>query len=62
VVPLEEESDEKLAEFAGSGLAPAFRVLVGRYQGYVFSLIARQLQDRALAEELCQEVFIRVNS
>jgi RNA polymerase sigma-70 factor (ECF subfamily) len=57
--PLEEESDNKLAELAGTGSAMAFRVLVGRYQGYIFSLIARQLQDRAPAEELCQDVFIR---
>lgn len=57
---LDEESDEKLAEHASGGSTAAFRVLVQRYQGYLFSLIARQLQDRASAEELSQEIFIKV--
>ena len=47
-------------EWAKDGHEPAFRELVRRYERPVFSLIYRMVRDRALAEDLAQETFIKV--
>ena len=39
----------------------AFRELVDQYKGLVFALIARSMTDRARAEELAQDVFLKVH-
>src|SRR6478736_1098444 len=39
----------------------AFQELVERYKDLVFALIARTVQDRSRAEDLAQEVFLRVH-
>jgi len=39
----------------------AFRELVDEYKNLVFALIARTVQDRGRAEDLAQEVFLRVH-
>jgi RNA polymerase sigma-70 factor (ECF subfamily) len=39
----------------------AFRELVDQYKGLVFALIARSISNRARAEELAQEVFLKVH-
>src|SRR5438445_12168279 len=44
-----------------SGDEHAFQELVDSYKGLVFALIARTLQDRSRAEDLAQEVFLRVH-
>ena len=46
--------------WAKDGHEPAFRELVRRYERPVFSLIYRMVRDRALAEDLAQETFIKV--
>ncbi len=51
--------DRKLAAQAAKGRDAAFRELLGRYERPVFSLIFRMVRDRALAEDLAQETFIR---
>src|SRR5256886_17239365 len=38
----------------------AFRELVRRYERPLFSLLYRMVRDRALAEDLAQETFIKV--
>jgi RNA polymerase sigma-70 factor (ECF subfamily) len=38
----------------------AFRELVDRYKGLVFALVARSVQERGRAEEVAQDVFVRV--
>jgi RNA polymerase sigma-70 factor, ECF subfamily len=38
----------------------AFRELIDRYKDLVFALVARTVQDRAEAEDMAQEVFLRV--
>jgi RNA polymerase sigma-70 factor (ECF subfamily) len=38
----------------------AFRELVDRYKGLVFALVARSLPERGRAEEVAQDVFVRV--
>src|SRR5579864_6286136 len=39
----------------------AFQELVDRYKDLVFALIARTVQDRSRAEDLAQDVFLRVH-
>ena len=38
----------------------AFRELVERYKNMVFALVSRSISDRAHAEDLAQEVFLRI--
>lgn len=52
-------SDESLAAQAQSGAAEAFSELVRRFQRPVYSLVVRMVRDRALAEDLSQEAFVR---
>ena len=51
--------DRELAALAAKGREPAFRELLSRYERPVFSLIYRMVRDRALAEDLSQEAFVR---
>ncbi|HSD22475.1 MAG TPA: RNA polymerase sigma factor [Anaeromyxobacter sp.] len=55
-----EESDERLMLRFQAGDAPAFEVLVRRHRTPVFSFLVRLTGDRARAEDLCQEVFLKV--
>ncbi len=54
-----EESDERLMLRYQAGDAPAFEVLVRRHRTPVFSFLLRLGGDRARAEDLCQETFLR---
>ena len=51
--------DKTLAAQAAEGSQRAFRELLERYERPVFSLVYRMVRDRALAEDLTQEAFIR---
>ncbi len=51
--------DHELAAQACEGREAAFRELLERYERPVFSLVVRMVRDRALAEDLVQEAFIR---
>jgi RNA polymerase sigma-70 factor, ECF subfamily len=53
-------SDREVAAWAKQGHETAFRELVRRYERPVFSLVYRMVRDRALAEDLAQETFIKV--
>jgi RNA polymerase sigma-70 factor (ECF subfamily) len=53
------DADRELVERAQAGDAGAFETLVRRYQGWVFTLTLRMLGDRAEAEDVAQEVFLR---
>ncbi len=53
-------NERALVERCKSGDDAAFRELVDRYRNLVFGLIARTVSNRALAEDLAQEVFLRV--
>ena len=57
--PLQER---ELVERCRQGEEGAFRELIDRYKDLVFALIARTVQDRARAEDLAQEVFLRIAS
>jgi len=53
-------SDEDLMVKIGRGDERAFAALLRRHQGRVLNLIHRTIGDRVQAEDLAQEVFLRV--
>src|SRR5579885_3627800 len=53
-------SDQEVVARAVAGEEAAFRELVRRYERPVFSLLFRMVRDRALAEDLAQETFVKV--
>lgn len=52
-------SDKALAAQAAAGSQKAYRELLRRYEKPVFAMAYRMVRDRALAEDLAQETFIR---
>jgi RNA polymerase sigma-70 factor, ECF subfamily len=60
--PVTDAAGERaLVERCRSGDEGAFQELVDRYKDLVFALIVRTIQDRSQAEDLAQEVFLRVH-
>lgn len=55
-------SDAELARQALGGSQTAYGALVGRYASAAVNVAARLVNDRALAEELAQEAFVRAFS
>ena len=53
------DEDRGLVDRVVAGDAGAFEALVRRYQGWVFTLALRMLGDRAEAEDVAQEVFLK---
>jgi RNA polymerase sigma-70 factor (ECF subfamily) len=53
-------SEHELVERCREGDERAFRELVERYKGLVFALVARSIPDAGRAEEVAQDVFVRV--
>jgi RNA polymerase sigma-70 factor (ECF subfamily) len=58
-VDFETQTDKELAAQAAAGNERAFAELLRRYERPIFSLVYRMVRDRALAEDLAQEAFIR---
>src|SRR3982750_4987025 len=58
---MEDVHERELVERCRSGDEGAFQELVDRYKDLVFALIARTVQDRSRAEDLAQDVFLRVH-
>jgi len=54
-------NERELVERCRQGDEGAFQELVDRYKDLVFALIARTAQDRSRAEDLAQDVFLRVH-
>lgn len=54
-----QQSDADLAREALAGSQEAFRALVSRYASAAVNVAARLVHDRALAEDLAQEAFVR---
>ena len=52
--------DADVVALAQQGREPAYRELIRRYERPVFSLVIRMVRDRATAEDLAQETFIKV--
>ncbi len=59
-VPLTDMSDEDLMVAYRDGDVAAFEVLVKRHERGIFNFIVRSTGRRDLAEELLQEVFLRI--
>jgi RNA polymerase sigma-70 factor (ECF subfamily) len=55
-----EPDDLELVRLAQQGDERAFEVLIERYKNRVFGLIVRTITDRQRADDLAQEVFLRV--
>jgi RNA polymerase sigma-70 factor (ECF subfamily) len=53
--------ERELVERCRSGDERAFQELIDRYKDLVFAVIARTVQDRTRAEDLAQEVFLRIH-
>jgi RNA polymerase sigma-70 factor (ECF subfamily) len=53
--------ERELVERCRQGNEAAFRELVDQYKGLVFALIARSVPNRGRAEELAQDVFLKVH-
>src|SRR6266849_9439918 len=58
---MEPVNERALVERCRRGDEHAFQELVDGYKDLVFALIARTVQDRSRAEDLAQEVFLRVH-
>jgi RNA polymerase sigma-70 factor (ECF subfamily) len=58
-VPLP-QPDHLLLRSAQKGDERAFREILETYQGPVFNYVFRMVGDRALAEDLTQEIFLRI--
>src|SRR5688572_33467349 len=57
---LAELSDEDVMERCAQGSEAGFRTLVQRYRSRIMNLVCRFINDRDRAEEIAQEVFLRV--
>src|ERR1700726_2477640 len=57
---MEAINERELVERCRRGDEGAFQELVDRYKDLVFALIARTVQDRSRAEDLAQDVFLRI--
>ena len=58
--PADAITDEALMLAYGRGEAPAFEMLYGRHRLKLHRFLVRQLRDRALADEVFQDVWQRV--
>jgi RNA polymerase sigma-70 factor (ECF subfamily) len=54
-------NEQELVERCRRGDEGAFQELVNRYKDLVFALIARTVRDRSRAEDVAQDVFLRVH-
>jgi RNA polymerase sigma factor (sigma-70 family) len=55
-----EAPDEELMLAYGGGDAGAFETLYGRHRARVYRFVLRSVKDRAIGEELFQEIWMRV--
>src|SRR6478672_11198131 len=58
---MEAVNERELVERCRSGDERAFQDLVDRYKELVYALIARTVADRSHAEDLAQDVFLRIH-
>src|SRR5215210_7863328 len=58
---MEDVHERELVERCRSGDERAFQQLVDTYKDLVFAMIARTVQDRSRAEDLAQDVFLRIH-
>jgi RNA polymerase sigma-70 factor (ECF subfamily) len=58
---MQDFNERELVERCRRGDEGAFQELIDRYKDLVFALIARTVQDRSRAEDLAQDVFLRIH-
>jgi RNA polymerase sigma-70 factor (ECF subfamily) len=58
---MEAINERELVERCRRGDEGAFQELIDRYKTLVFALIARTIQDRSRAEDLAQDVFLKIH-
>src|SRR4249919_2467590 len=58
---MEPVNERELVERCRRGDEGAFQELVDGYKNLVFALIARSVSDRSRAEDLAQDVFLRIH-
>jgi RNA polymerase sigma-70 factor, ECF subfamily len=58
---MEAINERELVERCRRGDERAFQELIDRYKTLVFALIARTIQDRSRAEDLAQDVFLKIH-
>src|ERR1700704_5834539 len=58
---MEAVNERELVERCRRGDEGAFQELVDRYKDLVFALIARTVGERSRAEDLAQDVFLRIH-
>src|SRR5690242_1000244 len=56
----EDRTDNELMTMISAGESEAFEMLYSRYAANIYQTVLRVVEDRALAEDLVQEVFWRV--
>jgi RNA polymerase sigma-70 factor (ECF subfamily) len=61
IADMNSTSEHELVQRCRAGDEQAFRELVERYKGLVFALVARSITDPSRAEDLSQDVFLRVH-
>ena len=59
-IPAEKLGDNELVQLYLAGDGRRFQELVERYEGRMVNFIQRSIGDRDRAEDLAQEVFVRV--
>jgi RNA polymerase sigma factor (sigma-70 family) len=55
----EESDDIAVIQSILQGRQSAYAILVERYQAYVFTLVMRYVNNREIAEELSQDIFVK---
>ena len=58
---MEPDHERELVERCRRGEVGAFEELVDRYKNLVFAMIVRMFPDRSQAEDLAQDVFLRIH-
>jgi RNA polymerase sigma-70 factor, ECF subfamily len=58
---MEDSGEQALIERCRAGSDVAFRELVDRYKRLIYGVILRTVSDRSRADDLAQEVFLRVH-
>src|SRR6516225_9577363 len=58
---MELDHERELVERCRRGEVGAFEELVDRYKSLVFAMIMRTIPDRSQAEDLAQDVFLRIH-
>ncbi|GAA4841533.1 sigma-70 family RNA polymerase sigma factor [Paenibacillus vulneris] len=57
---MEQLTDEQLVEQIRQGDEEAYRLLIERHKNYIYTLVYRMVEHRETAEDLTQEIFIKL--